>query len=168
MAIVLDGNNSSSTGLINSTSVVNTTSGLYTEIASIPAGVKRVIVAMNGISLSASANPLIQLGAAGSIVTSGYAGGVAQAGTTSANATSTVGLQLSSSSVAASTHSGIATLINIGGNTWVCVSTMIRSDGYSEQGGTVITLSAALDRVRLTTTNGTDTYDAGSVSLQYE
>jgi hypothetical protein len=29
-------------------------------------------------------------------------------------------------------------------------------------------LSAALDRVRLTTVNGTDTFDAGSVNIMYE
>jgi len=30
------------------------------------------------------------------------------------------------------------------------------------------TLSATLDRIRLTTVNGTDTFDAGSVNIMYE
>ena len=30
------------------------------------------------------------------------------------------------------------------------------------------TLSAALDRVRITTVNGTDTFDAGSINIAYE
>jgi hypothetical protein len=34
-------------------------------------------------------------------------------------------------------------------------------------GGTV-TLSGTLDRVRITTVNGTDTFDAGTVNILYE
>jgi hypothetical protein len=30
------------------------------------------------------------------------------------------------------------------------------------------TLSGALDRLRLTTVNGTDTFDAGSINIMYE
>jgi hypothetical protein len=35
-------------------------------------------------------------------------------------------------------------------------------------GGGNVTLSAVLDRVRITTANGTDTFDAGSVNILYE
>jgi hypothetical protein len=31
-----------------------------------------------------------------------------------------------------------------------------------------VSLSGALDRIRLTTVNGTDTFDAGSVNIIYE
>jgi hypothetical protein len=31
-----------------------------------------------------------------------------------------------------------------------------------------VSLSGALDRIRLTTVNGTDTFDAGSVNIMYE
>ena len=31
-----------------------------------------------------------------------------------------------------------------------------------------VTLSGALDRVRVTTVNGTDTFDAGSINILYE
>lgn len=34
--------------------------------------------------------------------------------------------------------------------------------------GSIKTLSATLDRVRLTTVNGTDTFDAGLVNIIYE
>jgi hypothetical protein len=45
--------------------------------------------------------------------------------------------------------------------------------GYSDQaatwhGGGSVTLSGTLDRIRLTTVNGTDTFDAGSVNIIYE
>jgi hypothetical protein len=32
----------------------------------------------------------------------------------------------------------------------------------------ISTLSGTLDRVRITTTNGTDTFDAGSINVLYE
>ena len=35
-------------------------------------------------------------------------------------------------------------------------------------GATSISLGGALDRVRITTVNGTDTFDAGSINIQYE
>jgi hypothetical protein len=39
---------------------------------------------------------------------------------------------------------------------------------YSLSGGGNKTLSATLDRVRITTVNGTDTFDAGSINISYE
>jgi hypothetical protein len=44
----------------------------------------------------------------------------------------------------------------------------------TDEGGVAITfgggksLSATLDRVRITTVNGTDTFDAGSINILYE
>jgi hypothetical protein len=38
--------------------------------------------------------------------------------------------------------------------------------GGTTQGS--VTLSGTLDRIRLTTANGTDTFDAGSVNIMYE
>lgn len=43
----------------------------------------------------------------------------------------------------------------------------VNTQGSSVGGGN-ITLSGALDRVRITTVNGTDTFDAGSVNIMYE
>jgi hypothetical protein len=57
---------------------------------------------------------------------------------------------------------------NLSGNTWV-------QNGNSLATGIAVqpvcgskTLSATLDRIRLTTVNGTDTFDAGSVNILYE
>jgi hypothetical protein len=35
-------------------------------------------------------------------------------------------------------------------------------------GGGSVTLSGTLDRVRITTVNGTDTFDAGTINILYE
>jgi hypothetical protein len=45
--------------------------------------------------------------------------------------------------------------------------------GYSDSATTVntgasITLGGTLDRVRITTVNGTDTFDAGTINILYE
>ena len=57
----------------------------------------------------------------------------------------------------------------ISGNTWVQSSNTSRSDAFATSccGGTV-TLGGILDRVRITTVNGTDTFDAGSINILWE
>jgi hypothetical protein len=40
--------------------------------------------------------------------------------------------------------------------------------GTSIFGGGEVSLSGTLDRVRITTVNGTDTFDAGSINIMYE
>jgi hypothetical protein len=61
-------------------------------------------------------------------------------------------------------------MFNIAGSTWVGSGTAVyendRAVGSFHAGR--ITLSAALDRIRLTTVNGSDTFDAGTVNIIYE
>ena len=71
MALVLDGNNLLTSGVINSMTAQNTTSGTFVDFTGIPVGVKRVTVLWKSISLSGSAYILNQLGS-GSIDSSGY------------------------------------------------------------------------------------------------
>lgn len=152
-----------------------TTSGTSKDFTGIPSWVKRITVMFNGISTNAagSALPLIQLGDSGGIETTGYSASVAiaiAANTTGASS-STAGFPLVSSMAAATTFSGTLTLclVDAATNTWVgslaSASTNV-AGGYS--GGGVKALSGTLDRIRLTTANGTDTFDAGSVNILYE
>ena len=63
------------------------------------------------------------------------------------------------------------TLTLLGSNLWVSSHTVgMTSSGavYSFTGGGSVTLSGALDRVRITTANGTDTFDAGTINLLLE
>ena len=122
----------------------------------------------SGVSGSGTANLLLQLGA-GSIQTTGYvsSGFRINAGTTSGNATSTAGMILGSDN-ASWTTSGIATFALMGSNVWVG---SFSGKGTTTSGlvsGMDVTLSGTLDRVRLTTSNGTDTLDAGSINILYE
>ena len=159
--------NGVSSNIVAGTAVAST-SGTSIDFTGIPSWVKRITVMFNGVSLSGSANGLVQIGS-GSVTTSGYLSGatVQYVGAIeAANATNgyVVGLALSSRV----TH-GSLVLTLISGNTWVASGSFGFSNaaGSATSGGTGV-LSGALDRVRITTTNGTDTFDAGSINILYE
>ena len=64
---------------------------------------------------------------------------------------------------------GHAILTLVSGNTWIIsgtIQTLSANTGTAFMGS--IGLSGTLDRLRLTTVNGTDTFDAGSVNLLLE
>ena len=153
--------------IIKSGTAVASTSGTSIDFTSIPSWVKRITVMFSGVSTNGTSNYQVQIGA-GSVTTTGYVGGASQAGASPTQVTLTSGLGVSASQTAALTTSGSAVFYTLGSNVWVGVSTTTRSDGYGQQGGTTITLSGTLDRVRITTVNGTDTFDAGTVNILYE
>lgn len=154
------------TGSIKSATAVSA-SGTSVDFTSIPSWVKRITVMFNGVSTNGTSNIQIQVGA-GSVTTTGYSGGISQAGATSNQITLTTGLGITATNAAALSSTGTAVFSLLGSNIWVGTSTTSRSDGYGQLGGTVVTLSGTLDRVRITTVNGTDTFDAGSINILYE
>jgi len=151
---------------------VASTSGTSIDFTSLPSWIKRITVMFNGVSLSGSSNYLIQIGA-GSITSSGYVSGSTYQGSANVvgNIVSTAGFAVSSGAGAANVISGSVVLLSVGGNIWVSNHTMgLNSSGvgYSMSGGGNLSLGGTLDRVRITTVNGTDTFDAGSVNILYE
>lgn len=57
----------------------------------------------------------------------------------------------------------------VSANTWVANHTLNNSGAnVAIFGGGTCTLSGTLDRVRITTVNGADTFDAGSINISYE
>ena len=154
----------------------NSTSGTSIDFTGIPSWVKRVTVMFNGVSTNGSSIPLIQLGDSGGIETTGYSG-QGDSSTTSGGASSvftstpnTVGFNLSSTitTLASTALRGMAVLTNVSGNTWVFWSYNSQATGASGAGTGTKETSAILDRVRITTVNGTDTFDAGSINILYE
>jgi len=157
-----------SIGSIKSATAVASTSGTSIDFTGIPTGVKRITVMLSGVSLNGTSNQLIQIGA-GSVTTSGYVGGAVAAGSAGTQATQTVGLQCGITGSAAFTIIGQAVLTNITGNTWVMAFNGTRqTDGYGLIGSSSIALGGTLDRVRITTVNGTDTFDAGTINILFE
>jgi hypothetical protein len=163
-----------STGILyplTSGTAVASTSGTSIDFTGIPSWAKKITVMLAGVSTSGTSIILIQLGDSGGIETSGYTGGgnyLPGAGTVTL---STTGFGLMGLNPTASTfHDGFITLAlqNSGTFTWVETGLLIRSDANMTNTAGAKSLSATLDRIRLTTVNGTDTFDAGSVNILYE
>jgi len=144
----------------------NSTSGTSIDFTSIPSWVKRITVMFDGVSTNGTSPICIQLGDSGGIETTGYNGG--STNQTPSYVANTVGLNINAGTTAAAQIMGHAILTNISGNTWVLSSgSQISANNITAAGGSKAT-SATLDRVRITTVNGTDTFDAGSINILYE
>jgi len=140
------------------------TSGTSIDFAGIPSWVNRITVMFNGVSTNGSSDPLIQLGDAGGIETAGY---VAHSSDRGADVTSTAGFILTRASVASSALYGIATICKLSGNLWVSSANISITDLVSSSVGSK-TLSDTLTQLKITTVNGTDVFDAGSINISYE
>lgn len=146
---------------------VASTSGTAIDFTSIPSWVKRVSIACRGVSLSGTSNLLVQLGA-GSITTTGYNGVTNSTNTTGVgNVSSTAGFPVYTST-AASAFSGVINIVKLGDNVWVSSHAGMSLTTNANCGGGDVALSGTLDRIRITTVNGTDTFDAGSINILYE
>jgi len=152
---------------------VASTSGTSITFSSLPSWVKRITMMFNGVSTSGTVNYLVQIGS-GSVTSTGYVSGTTvvsmAASNTTSGVSSTAGFIIASVN-AANVYSGIFTLINQSGNVWVAnyvLSTTAGGNQVVQGAGILSTLGGALDRVVLTTTNGTDTFDAGSINILYE
>ncbi len=149
--------------LVSGTAV--TASGTSVDFTSIPSWVKRITVMFSGVSTNGTSLVLIQIGS-GSVTTSGYVSSCSTNGGTSSS--QTAGFIVNGRGDAANTIRGAVILTTLGSNLWVSngATNSINSDVWSS-GGTG-SLSGTLDRVRITTVNGTDTFDAGTINILYE
>jgi hypothetical protein len=146
------------------------TSGTSIDFTGIPSGTKRILINLFGVSVNANTEIAFQLGDAGGIETSGYLGASSQLVATVTTSLFTSFFRTTSADSAAVYHGTvILNLENTSNNTWCCMSNLARSDSGQVLvfAGTKAT-SAVLDRVRITTANGTATFDAGEINIQYE
>ena len=144
-----------------------TTSGTSIDFTSIPAGTKVIYISFSGVSTNGSSDAIIQIGDSGGVETSGYTGAnvdSAQSGGVAMSA----GFILDNLQASGSAHYGsvVLTLLNSSTFIWAMTSTIAHGSYLTFSAGGK-TLSAELDRVRLTTENGSDTFDAGSVNILY-
>ncbi len=154
---------------LTSGTAVASTSGTSIDFTSIPSWVKRITVMFNGVSTNGSSLIQIQLGN-GSFTTTSYTSNASVMGSAgTASALSTTGLLFDAGTPSAATiRNGVLYILNQTGNTWISSNTGARTDSYGIAGGGVIALGGTLDRIRITTVNGTDTFDAGSINILYE
>ena len=155
-------------GIIKQGTAVASTSGTAIDFTNIPSWVKRVTVMFAGVSTSGTSNLLVQIGS-GSFVTTGYLStstAVAAANNTGLT-TATTGFHILQT-LGTDVTSGHMLITNVTSNTWISSHTLKRGGNASQQGGGDIALSGTLDRIRITTVNGTDTFDAGTINILYE
>jgi hypothetical protein len=126
----------------------------------------------NSISLSGTSPITLQIGDLGGVETTGYVGANAEltSGSNTINNFST-GFLLHNVPAAGQNYSGMAILylLSSASNTWTqSCNFATDANGRINVSGGSKALSATLDRVRITTTGGTDTFDAGSINILYE
>ena len=138
------------------------TSGTSVDFTSIPSWVKRVTVMMNGVSTSGTSGIRFQLGTSSGPEATGYSGGnVRTASSSLTGGTFSLGFDMGAFGVSTETQNGQST------NTWACSgSTGVGSITNTIAG--IKALSSVLTQVRITTVNGTDTFDAGTINLLLE
>ena len=162
-----------STGILyplTSGTAVASTSGTSIDFTSIPSWVKRITVMFSGVSANGTSDWLIQLGDAGGVETAGYLGtGTSiQAGTGETLYTTGIGIR-STSAATIAYGSVVISQVSASSNTWVSQGVLGQSNvARSLLVGGGKALSDTLTLVRITTVNGTDTFDAGSVNILYE
>jgi len=144
------------------------TSGTSIDFTGIPSWAKRITVNFSGVSTNGSSIVQIQLGTSSGPTTTGYVSG-AFSYNTGAGSSSTTGLVVDQSVAATNTRYGSIVISTLGSNIWVSQGILqMTTTGSITPSTGGITLGAVLDRVRITTVNGTDTFDAGTINIQYE
>ena len=150
---------------------VASTSGTSIDFTSIPSWVKRITVMYAGLSTNGSSDILVKIGTSGGIVSTGYLGSSvlsSNGGTTAANFTTGFAIFQNSQGTTYVAH-GLMTICLLGSNTWCATNVGGESDAARAfYFGGSLALGGVLDRVRITTVNGTDTFDAGSINILYE
>ena len=160
--------------VLTSATAQNSTSGTSINFTGIPSWVKRITVMFNEVSANGTSIIQIQIGTSGGIQITGYQGTGFTTNTTMASMSS--GFLLSGVWAATYSKSGSAILSLLDSSTgrWAyssatSLNTAATGVGVAQDtGGGGKTLSGTLDRVRITTVNGTDTFDAGSINIMYE
>jgi hypothetical protein len=148
-----------------------TTSGtsvniLFSDTIADASTVKKITIMLKGVSLSGTAVPLIQLGTSSGFVSTGYTATGCNEGGTATD--STAGFPLRGSSSATAAFNGNIVIASFGSNSWVESGLVRTANGNLGLSAGEVTLASTLDRVRITTSAGTETFDAGSINILYE
>lgn len=146
---------------------VATTSGTSIDFTGLPAHARFILMPLSAVSVSSNSAVVVQIGDSGGIEAADYAGSVGGHDPTTLIVTNfSASFQIDTSGAAGAIRHGLVILVNLTGNTWVCLAGIGRSDtNRVEIAMGSKTLSATLDRVRLTTGGGADTFDGGNAGI---
>jgi hypothetical protein len=148
-----------------------TASSTSVDFTGIPSWVKRITVMFDAVSTNGSSIPQVQIGTSGGIQTTSYVSYLVSNGTSSSISTG-FGLNATVNQGAATQIYGVLVinLLDSATGRWAASWSLgVNAGGaVGVVGGGSKTLSGTLDRVRITTVNGTDTFDAGTINLLWE
>jgi hypothetical protein len=139
------------------------------DFTGIPSWAKKITVMVTGLSSNGTSPFAVQIGDSGGIETTSYASDVTVVTNAVTTSDVTTYFPLTGTVAASSVVTGKLDIDLLSGNNWVADGKSNRSDAaavYLSCG--VKSLSATLDRVRVTTAGGTDAFDAGAISVSYQ
>lgn len=156
---------------ISSGIAINTNSGatIYT-FTGIPAGVKKITFMLDSVSTNGTSPIQLQLGA-GSLVTTGYFALCEVTSTTAQSISSTTGFPITYPTSDTELAYGSVTICLLTGTTWVESGVTMRLSAYpygTYQSAGKVPVGGVLDRIAITTINGTDTFDGGTINILLE
>ena len=154
---------------------VTSTSGTSIDFTGIPSWAKRVTVLISGVSTSGTSSPIVQIGDSGGIETTSYlaAGSIHQMSQLNSITTFTNGFPIAPTNAAwgaTAVFQGAISIEKLTGNTWIARGMFYNSTATVQTYGSTgsKSLSDVLDRIRITTDGGTDTFDAGTINVSWE
>ena len=157
---------------IVSGTAVASTSGTSIDFTGIPSWVKRVTVMFNGVSTNGTSEVILRIGTSSGIQATGYLTTSSIAASLVASTNDTTGFRIFNNGGSASdVRNGFITFVLLDSASGIWAATGLIGQSDQARMCTVAgskTLSGTLDRVRITTVNGTDTFDAGSINIIYE
>jgi len=164
-----NGSTYAATQKITQGTAVTLTSQTSVDFTGIPSWVKRITIVFYGASTSGTSQWLVQIGST-TFTTSGYSGAGFAFATTGGISSSASGFLIYNDN-AGDAKSGLMTIDLVSGNLYVSShelgSSSVRNVIFMG-GGASSALGGTLDRIRLTTVNGTDQFDTGTVNILYE
>lgn len=154
-------------GITSGTAV--SASGTAVDFTGIPSTAKQITVMYSGLSTNGSAALQIQLFAT-SLVSTGYLGYSVRNGGANVYTAFSSAFVLSDTITSSDIYYGSDTISLLGSNTWVATGMMTstRTTAISSYIAGSVSLGATLTGIRITTTNGTDTFDSGTINILYQ
>ena len=148
---------------------IATTSGAAVGFTGIPSWARRVTLSLSNVSTTGSTALLIQLGTSAGYVTTGYTGAGSYPGSSTVANTSGFCIPKGSSGASFSGSGSIVlTELDPVTNTWAAFGILNCGTGRPYFTSGTVSLPGALDRVRITTDGGVETFDAGIANIFIE
>lgn len=150
--------------------VVKNATGTSVDFTGIPSWVKRITVMFSGVSTNGSSPLRFQLGSGGGITNTGYSACCSQIQSGVVGAAATAGFDaVSAEGGASGLRNGQLVFCLLGSNVWtMCGQYNLAGINVQYIFSGSVGLPGVLDRIRITTVGGTDTFDNGSINILYE